>query len=324
MNIITKRGDELRSMPASKTPMLIEGFLGEGKSMLFYGKGGIGKSILTLQAVSALTSGEPFLDKFKVARKCKVSYVQGENTEEGQRNLWTRVGLTTKQIDENYYNHYADILGLDTLEGIRALQTEIAKYWTPDVIVIDPIYKAIRTGSINDDHICNILTQNLDALRSTFKCAVILNHHEHRTKLTQFGKKIEEGTDAIAGSFILSGWATGSFQLVDNSNSVDTEKFRKLINAKDRDDNLVNELDLRLVGDGTNLDDPLYYEIVDPAASPQGYRKLILATITTAKTIEIPQIMEITGVERHVVGSVVRQLLREKLVTLKGTEVSIR
>jgi hypothetical protein len=313
----TKSGGELRNMPEPEFPMLVDQFLGEGKTMLIWGKGGIGKSIFTIQLVSALTSGDYFLDKFKVARPCKVSYVQAENTEVAQKHLWRRVGMLNKQNDENLKNHYADILALDTPEGVKALYAEITKYWTPDVVVIDPFYKAIRTGSINDDEVCNKLTQNLDALRSMLKCAIIGNHHEHRSKLTQYGKKIEEGTDALAGSWILSAWATGSYQIVNTSTEVETEKFRKMVSAKDRDDNLIAELNLRLIGDGKNLDDPLYYEIVDPAASPQGYRKAV-QDFMGKKPFTIEEITEGLGVERKVVGAVLRQFYKEHAVERTG------
>ena len=68
-------GSDIYQRVAPKVP-IIEGIFNRGDNLAISSTAGMGKSILALQLVCALTSGTDFLDTYKVYRKWKVLYEQ--------------------------------------------------------------------------------------------------------------------------------------------------------------------------------------------------------------------------------------------------------
>lgn len=313
-----KTGKQLKNMTISSTPQLVKGLIGEGQVMVIFGAGGTGKSNFSLHLAANLTSGEDFLDFYKIERPYRVLYIQGEGEEAMQQDRWLRIGKVVKQNDENFLNMHISGLALDTQTGVIDLIEGLKGVnFTPEVIIIDPLYKMIYTGDISEHKTCNILTQHIDEIRAHFGCAVIVNHHEHRTKFTPFGKEIKEGVNKISGSHVLRDWATTTFQLrVEGDLDSDTEKFLCLVNDKDRNGNCIRIIHLRLVGDGKNRNSPLYFEKVDEEASPKAYRKPVLEHLQTTKFGDISTISKNLGIDKHIVGSVLRQFVKEGKVKI--------
>lgn len=193
--------DEMMMLPHEENNYLIDRFLWEGQVAMILAKEKVGKSILSKQMICALTSGEPLFDEYDVSRPCNVCYIQleGDRGETKSRFKSMAEGLTVGK--ERFYWRFFDRLSLDKDEDANKLINELRGLdKSPDVVFIDPVYMAI-SGSLSNDEVVRRMIGNIRRIQETFDCAVLLVHHEHRPHKDQNGKYIEEGDNAIMGSF---------------------------------------------------------------------------------------------------------------------------
>jgi len=199
-------GDSVVDIQEGSQP-IIEGLLFEHDTVLLIGKEKSCKSIFTLQLCCALTSGESLFDTFSVNGKRQVLYLQaeGKRFETQQRLLNMMKGVP---CDLNYFNHlYQPDITLDTKDGLDGLINIIDKNnRKPEVIVIDPLYMTMA-GDMKDAKASRTWINNMKKLANRYQAAIIVVHHTHRRKYDNKGKQIEEGDDAIYGSFAWKAFA---------------------------------------------------------------------------------------------------------------------
>jgi len=193
--------DEMMKMPHEENNYLIDKFLWEGQVCMLLAKEKVGKSILSKQMICSLTSGKALFNEYDVARPCKVCYLQLEGDRGETKSRFTSMSKGLPVGAENFYWRFYDRLMLDKDTETDKLIAEIVDHEiNPDVLFIDPIYMAL-SGSLSDDKVVREMIGNIRRLQSRFDCAIVLVHHEHRNPKNKDGKYIDEGDNAIMGSF---------------------------------------------------------------------------------------------------------------------------
>lgn len=193
--------DEMMLLPQEENNYLIDKFLWEGQVAMILAKEKVGKSILSKQMICSLTSGHALFDEYDVARKCNVCYIQLEGDRGETKSRFKSMMGGVEVGKENFYWRFYDKLFLDKDEDTARLIMEIGLLGVKiDVIFIDPVYMAC-SGSLSQDEPVRRMIGNIRKIQETFNCSVMLVHHEHRPTKNQDGKYIEEGDNAIMGSF---------------------------------------------------------------------------------------------------------------------------
>ena len=158
----------LRRLP--DVPFYVEGWLPKrGKAMLFAPPKS-GKSYTCLQLARCLGVGESFLGM--ATTKAKSLYVQFEL---GEEILQYRMKYETKKDYANVYIGTSFSMKLDSNSGQEQLWTALEAV-EPDVLILDPFYKAIL-GDENENHEVAKILDFLDKVIEGFNCSVFIIHH---------------------------------------------------------------------------------------------------------------------------------------------------
>jgi len=207
-------GEELLSIPFETNNYLIENFLWKNDIAIILAPEKAGKSFLSFQMAFALTCGEPFLGAYEVARPLNVLYIQAEGSmQETQDRVSRAIQQGGLSWDPKRWGHmFPPALSLDTDEGYEKLASDIQEYnethnFKPEVIVIDPLYMAME-GDLSDNKAARMFCRNTRRLKDDLNCSFIIAHHQHRGKIDQNGNPIDEGDNAIMGSFVWKAFAT--------------------------------------------------------------------------------------------------------------------
>lgn len=204
-------GVELLQLPAEPNDYLIDKILWRNQIVILLAKEKVGKSILSLQMACSLTCGEQFLNEFDVARPMKVLYVQAEGDRYETINRLKSM-ISDQQVQwtaDNFYHWFPPALSLDREEGYQEFVDKVDEIGIfPDVIFIDPLYLAME-GDLSDNKAARMFIRHCRMIQEKYKCAVIINHHEHRPiKEKQSGWNIQEGDNSIMGSFAWKAFAS--------------------------------------------------------------------------------------------------------------------
>lgn len=165
----------------------------------------VGKSILALQMACALSSGQTFLGEYTVIEATDVLYIQVEGKLAETKNRIESM-LKVNDCDQTRVHiAFLPAVALDTVEGFNHLVAYIdSKKLKPKVIIIDPLYQAME-GDLIDNRACRQMTKNLRYLSDMYDATMILVHHTHRPVRFE-GRAINEGDDALFGSFVWKAW----------------------------------------------------------------------------------------------------------------------
>lgn len=247
------KGDEFLTKQLPKREWLIEGLLKEKDALLWVGQEKSGKTLISMQAfLCCLTTGHPFIDRHRVPKAKKVTYIllEGDLAESQDRVLRLK-----KQLDidpDKFVFMFLPRLMLQKEDGQYGLQhmiSEIKKLNSHEVVVIDPLYRAF-CGSLIDDNIVRELVTNFDKLKDALDCALVIVHHTHKKKFDIRGKAITEGDEATFGSVWIKAWASQIvMQTFDQPSGL-----RSLYCQTQRGGDIMKECNLKLV-----QPDPLYF-----------------------------------------------------------------
>jgi hypothetical protein len=172
---------------------------------------------------------------------------------------------------ERFFWRFYDKLHLDTVPDTEKLLTEMRGLNTQiDVVFIDPVYMAC-SGSLSQDEPVRNMIGNLRRIQEEFNCAVILVHHEHRATKDRDGKYIEEGDNAIMGSFAFKAFVSHVIRV-----TKDKTGLRKLSCDTQRNGGV--ETDVRL----TLHENPLMYKKHSPDM-PKGLAETLYKFIKSHK-----------------------------------------
>lgn len=243
-------GKEFMAAEFPKRPWLIESLMRELDTVLLVGQEKAGKSLIAKQIICSLTSGHPFLDKFKVVKQSRVTYVQLEgeiaDTQDNFRKMLQSIDFEPSLFQLIYCNS----LALEDGKDVLALLAEIQKCHKPDVLIIDPLYMAMR-GSLIEDVPVREFWGSIRKLKGVLGCSVIIIHHAHKLKFTRDGRPIEEGDGATYGSAFLKAYPDNTFFLAHNKK----DGTRVFSCQTQRKGDIEKSIRLNLV-----QPDPLYFE----------------------------------------------------------------
>lgn len=246
-------GKELMSLDESPDNYLIEGMLWEHNNIIILAKQKAGKSIFSLQMACALSCGESFLGEYEIPEAMDVLYIQTESTRyETIQRLRAMTGKDGVGWDANRFflmTTYALYLDMET--GYRQLKHEIDKTGIkPRVIFIDPLYMSML-GGLSDETASRATVRNMRRLGFDYDCTIVVIHHEHRAKRNSSGDTINEGDQAMMGSFVWSAFPNHILHLKMLQN-----KLRVLSCETQRSSRVVDSIKLEL-----NQPFPLHYSV---------------------------------------------------------------
>lgn len=263
--------DDMMNLPHEENNYLIDKFLWEGQVAMILAKEKVGKSILSKQMICSLTSGEALFDEYDVARKCNICYLQLEGDRGETKTRFKSMTQVIPVGKERFFWRFYDKLHLDTVADTERLLTELRSLNTQiDVIFIDPVYMAC-SGSLSHDEPVRNMIGNIRKVQEEFNCAVILVHHEHRPNKDQNGKFIDEGDNAIMGSFAFKAFVSHVIRV-----TVDKSGLRKLTCDTQRNGGVETGVNLVL------HENPLMFKKQSPDV-PKGVTETIYQFIKSRK-----------------------------------------
>lgn len=247
-------GEELFSKQFEKKQPIIEGFLFEKDSVILAGKPKAGKSIFLFQLICALTSGEALFEQYRVYRRCKVLYVQLEGSIDDSQDRFIRMAQARDLDWSRIFLMYSPPLALNEEGYMRGFIKAVRdKMLGVDVVIIDPIYFAMK-GSLTNDEAVRNFTGQLRILQDEFGCAIILTHHFRKSSRDKDGNILAMADDDIFGSVFFQAWITHQF-LMDK----DRTSGKRLLQCNtQRSGNIAEKLTLDLVEP-----EPLYFKCMD-------------------------------------------------------------
>ena len=301
----TYRGDELFVLKLQKRDWIVEGLIRERQSVLFVGNEKSGKSVFMKQLMCSLTSQHPFLDKFKISRPCKVTYVQLEGELEDTQDRLNRMTQAMEMNPSLFELMYLEPQHLQSpIEALR-FANRFRNAMIPDVLIIDPIYFAF-SGSLSDDEVVRNFLGNLRVIKNKLGCALILVHHSHKDRNTLMGQKIEEDDEATFGSKFLKAWADHIFLF-----RFDKRNETRLLSCRtQRGGDIEPMIRMKLVEP-----EPLYFQEVEMKATKSMAISVILSESQYAEGLTAKEITDKMEISESAFYSSVKGLLAEGIIT---------
>jgi len=237
-------GSELMNLPQESNNYLIESILWENDNIMLLAREKVGKSILALQMACALSCGESFLGEYEIPSPMPILYIQTESTRhetiERLRSMTHQDGVNWEP--KNFHLMCTHSLELDTNHCFNWLIREIeVKKLNPKVIFLDPLYMCMK-GGLTDDTTSRDLSRNIRKLGEGYGCGVVVVHHEHRMRRNKDGDVLNEGDEAIMGSFVWKAFPNHIIHL-----RLRPDKIRVLSCDTQRSNRVIENMKLELV-----------------------------------------------------------------------------
>ena len=214
---------------------LVEGLWTVHDTLMIFGNGGVGKSLLAFKLARQLADPQPqgFLGMFAVKKKCKVLFLQSEVSEAGYNNRREHMLEQNFSADYDYGNilfvtseHDDIMISGDFNEDnfFRNIKLTIEEY-TPDVLVIDPLI-SFHNEDENANTPMRRLLDRIKLLGHETKTSILIVHHSGKSA---------QGTNYSGGrgASSIGDWASSSIELK-RIGSEEDSNF-ELIHKKARD-----------------------------------------------------------------------------------------
>ena len=236
-------GNELFTLPQEEDNYLIDRLLWENQIVLLLASEKVGKSILSMQMMCALTCGGTFLEEFDVFEPKKVLYIQAEGdryeTIDRLKRMTSEQGV--KWNPDNFYHMFAPSLSLDTQEGYDDLCNKIIDTgFKPDVVCEDPLYMAM-SGDLIDNLRSRMFCRFNRELQAKFNCSIIIDHHERRPSKDKSGRYYNDGDNSIMGSFVWKAFPSHIIRMIKKKDDT-----RVMTCSTQRNGSVVPEIHLRM------------------------------------------------------------------------------
>lgn len=204
---------------------LIDNFLYEKSALMIYADDGVGKSVLTLQAMMQATHPDSkVFGEFDVPQGNEVLFFQMERH---PNEMFERMRHLRKVVpfDKNKFAISVALQGINLQDNKSYINsmTKISEIvweigFQPSIMVFDPIYTMTASG-LETAEACNAITSFFRVLQITFNCTIIATSHTNRgvRDLENPGKRV--GQDMYGNRF-LSAFFTGSYHLKGKSDGV--------------------------------------------------------------------------------------------------------
>jgi len=195
-------GAEFLNLQIKPREWMVQGLIREKDSVNLRGEEKSGKSLLALQLCCSLTSGEAFLNKFKVTRPYRVSYILFEGELSDVQDRAKRMIGELSFEPDNFQLVYSPPLELQidgVMENLRAKLLD----FKPELVIFDPVYFAFM-GDLSDNAVVRRFLGNIKVFKETLGCAIMLVCHPPKDRYSQDGNRLKGGT---FGSKFWDAWA---------------------------------------------------------------------------------------------------------------------
>ncbi len=236
-------GTDLRTAVLKGSNPLIENFIYERDNILLVGKEKSNKSTLAMQICCHLSCAEPLFGDFDIPHAVNCVYIQTEGKLANTKANYINMTKALPHNDNNLLFLYYPRLPLNRPEGLSIVKSDIDSWKKPDLIVVDPLYQSMF-GKIEEQEASSAMTGNLRILGETYQSAILLIHHAHRLKRNQNHQIIDEGDDAVFGSFVWKAFPETVFLIQKVKGH---KNNRKLTCDTQRMGNVIESLELKLI-----------------------------------------------------------------------------
>ena len=176
-------------LPLVEAPDIIEpGVLPERAKMVLYGGQKKRKSYLALDMAHHISEGKDWIG-LKV-NQARTLYLQAEVSHATLRSriIYPRAGCFVGTIGS---------LKLDTSRGAELL-CEVLEAVTPKVLILDPLYKFVRYGNMNDEEKIQVVLDFIDEwVIEKYGCACVIIHHKNRSGGLRGSGRLLEWPDTV-------------------------------------------------------------------------------------------------------------------------------
>lgn len=230
--------DDLDNLQIVSHP-LVEDFLYHPKITMLAADPGTGKSLIALQLALSLSSATPLFGVLGVPKPVRVYYLQleGDYEEfiERMRSMRQVIPLDAEYLCWDT----TPVLNVFDSTHREQLFKRIHSWGKPDLIIVDPIYRAV-SGGLSKDEPASAFVAFSSQMKAEFDCAQLLIHHTHRPSKDRDGFKVAED-DPFYGSQWLKAHVDVSYHLEHAHTSGSSST---LTNKKSRGANVLKKLSL--------------------------------------------------------------------------------
>ena len=183
------------SGPPPPVRWLLEGWIARGDVCLLVGKGGLGKSWVTMALTNALLRGDKALLGIPIHVWGKVLYADEENPPDVVHRRMVRLGLDPTQHAGNLRYLWNQGVRLD--RAVEKLHDE-AQDFKPVLTVLDSLTRMHAKDENNNGEMATILNDGVKPIARVSDSAVILIHHHDKTaKAARGAVDIENSADSV-------------------------------------------------------------------------------------------------------------------------------
>lgn len=201
---------------------LIPGFIPRGGFVIVAGSTNCGKSLASLEVVSALVTGKPLWGELQPTLQAKrVLYVLGEHSVDVIHRLAVHTGLV---FTDDVFVLGPEQLGINKWLAINGQPNLIAlekfKRWAEgvDFIVFDPL-SAFLAGDENDSIQMRIVLDQMSLIAQTVKATCLVLAHQGKPFISKDGHEHKRETYAVRGSSAIEDTAMAVFYLSKDDSS---------------------------------------------------------------------------------------------------------
>ena len=194
---------------------LIDKFLYYGDRMVIAAKPKQGKTVLIIQLICNLTTGQPFLDTYKVDKPCNVLYIQAEGSRGDIKKRFRNMSREIPYDATRIFHINKRGLGLQREKDMNIIKELAAKPGIKyDVIIFDPLYKLLHGGDLNSNADAIAWTNHVDEFIGSYGATGIIIHHDtEKEYIDKNGNKHRPSAQTLFGSSFWSGFITHSYKL---------------------------------------------------------------------------------------------------------------
>lgn len=195
--------------PPVITPIISNGILLPRTRLVLYGRYKAWKSMVAMNMAYAIATGKPWLGY--TTTMGSVLVFQFEIPHALLRNRIVKYSQHSSLYPPNLTFTTPHFLKLDRDVSLPLMKLYL-DYYRPQVVVIDPIYKAL-TGDISSSFDVSKFIDNLDILMERHDFALILVHHERKEHYSPTGEVLSHGSQDMMGSSYIPNWLDTAIQL---------------------------------------------------------------------------------------------------------------
>lgn len=197
---------------------LIPGLLPSQGELVIAGETNCGKSLLSLEIISACTTGRPLWGELEPTKTLKkVLYVLGEHYVEVIQKLLKHTGLPMPDNvyimgpEQLVYDKWIVTRGMPNTQGISKFMK-----WADgcDLIVFDPLASFVCGTEVENDNITmRLVIDTMSLIAQTVGASCIINAHLGKPMMNNFGQETKRTTYAIRGASAVEDAATNIFYM---------------------------------------------------------------------------------------------------------------